>query len=268
MAKIRVVIADDEPLARENLESLLEREPDVEIVARCATGAETVAVIREAQPDVAFLDLKMPEGAGFDVVAELDRDRIPVVVFVTAFDEYAVEAFESRALDYLLKPVSDERFARALARVRERLSEDADLEFAQKLRSLIASHGEAPAVRGVAHGPAPAGTGYPERIRVQSRARTYFVPTRDILWIEADAAGVLLHTRTDSHEVRCTLAEMEGQLDPSRWVRVHRSHIVDLQAIREIQPYFHGDYIVILEDRTELRVSRRRREAIRKLMGE
>lgn len=253
---VRVIIVDDEPLARLRLRNLLAEAEDMEIVAECANGEEAITRIEHSPPDLLFLDVQMPELDGFDVVQAVGPDRVPAVVFVTAFEHFALRAFEAHALDYLLKPFDDERFATALerarARIRERLGGDLDT----RLRRLLAD------VRG-----GDGGGGYAQRLVVQSGHRSVFVRTKDIDWIEADRNYIRLHVRGHAHLVRENLGRVEASLDPAKFCRIHRSTIVNIDRIVSVEPMFRGEYQVLLHDGTKLASGRSYRPNLHRLMG-
>lgn len=239
-----VLIVDDEPPARQKARRFLEAEADVEVVGEAANGFEAVKAIRALAPDVVLLDVQMPGLDGFGVLAELN-DELPVVIFATAHDEFALRAFEVAAVDYLLKPFDTARFSDALARARDKITGGkSDVE--SRLRSLLAKVD-------VASRPI-------ERIYVRSGERAYFVSVTDIDWIEAAQNYLILHTGRTTHMVRGTVAGLLAQLDPHRFARIHRSRIVNLDSIRELRPWSHGDYTVVLRDGMELLLSRRFRE--------
>lgn len=248
---LRVAIADDEPTARATLRLLLSRHPEIEVVAECADGAATVAAVRESRPQLLFLDVQMPEMDGFAVLAGLSPEETPAVVFVTAYDEHALRAFEVRALDYLLKPFSDDRFARALERARREIAHHGLAELARRIRGLIE---DAPAAAAQADGRRGV-----ERLLISGTGRTLVVRVEEIDWIEAADYCVRLHAGKRTHLLRRTLAELEAELDPTRFVRIHRSAIVNVERVRQIRPHFKGDAVVDLDDGTELRVSRSHR---------
>ncbi|HEY4561396.1 MAG TPA: response regulator [Thermoanaerobaculia bacterium] len=245
---IRALIADDEPPARRKLRELLGREPDFEIVGEAADGVEAVEAIRTASPDVVFLDIQMPRLDGFGVIAEVGTRAMPLVVFVTAYDEHAVRAFEVEALDYLLKPVAPSRFQGLLARLRRRIDQGpGDLD--ERIERLLA------AVRPQS----PAG-GAPRQILVEKgEGRQALLPMGEIDLIRADGNYLSFFSRGEEYRRRSTLREIEERLDPAQFVRLNRSEIVRLEAIRELQPWFHGDARVILKDGSVLTWSRRYR---------
>jgi two-component system LytT family response regulator len=273
-APVRVLVVDDEPLARRTLLMLLGADPQVEVVGEAGNGARAVEMIRELAPDLVFLDVQMPEMDGFGVLRALDAERAPAVVFVTAYDEHAVRAFDANAADYLLKPFDDERFARALARAKGRVGDRRVRELAVRLAGML---GGAPSLPAAAPPPPPPSAprsesepqpaAYADRIVLRDAGRISFVDAVSIDWIEADDYVVKLHAGAATHLLREPLRDLERRLDPRRFARIHRSTIVNLGSVKELQPYFHGDYVVILRDGTRLRLSRSRREHLQALLG-
>jgi two-component system LytT family response regulator len=239
-AKIRALLVDDEPLARSNLKHLLRRDPDIESIAEAGSGAEAVAEIRGTRPDLVFLDVQMPECGGFEVLEILKTDRaLPVIVFVTAYDEYALRAFDAGALDYLLKPFDDSRFALALQRAKEKVA---------------------------AREPAP-----PQeipRLTVRSAGHEVYVQIPDIDWVEAADYYVCLHVGAKSHLLRRSMAELERDLDARIFCRIHRSTIVNLRRVRALEIDSAGEYQVILASGQRLRLSRRFRKDLQCRMRE
>jgi two-component system LytT family response regulator len=250
MVTIRALIVDDEPLARGRLRTLLAGEPDVEVVGECGDGLEAVAAVEELSPDLLFLDVQMPALDGFAVLEALDADRLPAVVFVTAHDRYALRAFEVHALDYLLKPFDRDRFRKALGRARAQI---AGAEGGGKLPALLA---DARARRQPA-----------DRLVIKSAGRVFFLRTEEIDWVEAAGNYVRLHCGGDAHLLRETMNGLEARLDGQRFLRVHRSTIVNVDRIRELQAWFHGDYLVILRDGTQLTLSRGYRPRVQERFG-
>ncbi len=235
---IRALVVDDEPLARRNLTILLRDDPDVGDITECGSGQEAIEEIRRSRPDVVFLDVQMPECGGFDVLELLGADLPPTIIFVTAYDEYALRAFEAGALDYLLKPFDDARFRRALDRAKDRLS-------------------QAP----------PARPRVVERLVVKSRGRTLFVTVSDIDWIEADSYYACLHVGDETHIIRRTLTELEQDLVGQRFARIHRSIIVNLDRIHGLELQDGGDHEVELHSKVRLRLSRRYRKKLQDRMA-
>lgn len=247
----RVLVADDEAFARQRIIQLLARERDFQVVSECAHGSEAVQAIRELKPDVVFLDIQMPELDGFGVLEAIGPDHMPPTIFATAFDQHAIQAFEVNALDYLLKPIDPDRMAKALDRVRawRRNAEPNGLR--QQLEGLLAS------VR-------QDGT-HLTRILVKQDDHHIIVKVGDIQWIEAEDNYVRMHMETDSHLLRISMAAMMSRLDPRQFRRIHRSSIVNLDFIREIQPWFSGDHVVMMKDGTRLTMSRTYRDQFKEL---
>jgi len=240
---LRVMIVDDEELARQRIRRLLAREADVEVVGEASDGVQAVESIQSLAPDLVFLDVQMPEVDGFAVLERLRPNGAPAVVFVTAHDDYALRAFDVHAVDYLRKPFDATRFREAFARARRRLAGAEAEERARTLEALLSQiRSQPPRSR--------------ERLMVRSDGRLYFVRVDDIDWVEAAGNYVKLHVGRDTHLMRETMAGIEKMLDPSRFLRIHRSAIVNLDRVREMQPWFSGEYTVILRDGTQLRLSR------------
>ncbi|MDF1502949.1 LytTR family DNA-binding domain-containing protein [Roseisolibacter sp. H3M3-2] len=253
---IRAVIVDDEPLARRRIGDLLAGAADVEVVAECANGASAIRAIDESPPDLLFLDIQMPELDGFDVLQAVGVGRVPAVVFVTAYDQFALRAFEAHALDYLLKPFTDERFEAALQRVRGRVRERNGGDLDARLRALLAE------VRG-----GSAGGGYLQRLVVPAGHRSVFVRTDEIDWIEAERNYVRLHVRGRASLLRENLGRLEAALDPAKFCRIHRSTIVQIDRIQAVESLFNGEYLVVLHDGTKLTSSRSYRPNLHRVMG-
>ena len=251
---IRVIIVDDEELARRGVRVRLDREPDVEVVAECGGGTEAIAAIRSTPADLVFLDVDMPETDGFQVIAAVGPESFPHVVFITAHDRYAVRAFEVHALDYVLKPIDDERFAHALGRAREAITGRADRTLASSLRSIV----DAARSRG------PSGD-YPQRLAVRSGSRVLLVAVNEIDWIEAAGDYVTLHVGKTEHLVRETMTSIESKLDPTRFARVHRSAIVRLDRIRELEAADNGEFHIRLATGRTLKLSRGYRRALERI---
>ena len=240
--KIRTVIVDDEDLARERMQTLLEQQPDIEIVGLCADGTSAIETIDREHPDLVFLDVQMPGMDGFEVVENIDPDHLPAIVFVTAYDGHALRAFEINALDFLLKPFDQARFEKALERARSQLTRDRSSLIDARLVSLLEGlHEERK---------------YPERLIVKSGGRVFFVRTEDIDWVEASGNYVKIHTKGEAHLIRESMKNMEAKLDAKTFVRIHRSAIVNIDRIKELEPWFHGEYVVIMRDGTRLTASR------------
>ena len=253
MKTLRALIVDDEPLARERVASLLATEADVEVVGECGDGHEAVDAIRRLAPDLVFLDIQMPGADGFQVIEEVGGDRMPLVIFVTAYDQHALKAFEVRALDYLLKPFDRERFQEALARARGRIEGRESGDLGRRLMALVQQ------MR-----PAAPRT---ERLVVKSAGKLFFLRTDEIDWIEASGNYVRVHVGNESHLLRETMASLEAKLDPDSFFRIHRSRIVNMERVKEMQPWFNGEYIVILTTGVKLTLSRGYREKLQERLG-
>ncbi len=258
MMPMRVVIVDDEELARRGIKARIQRSRDVDIIAECSNGREAIAAIRSTCPDLVFLDVQMPGKTGFDVIEAIGCDSFPRVIFVTAHDQYAIRAFEVSALDYLLKPIDDERFDIALGRVRESLARRHDSDIARRLAAVV---GEM--AMGGNHKSA---TPRSERMVVRSGGRVLFVKTSEVDWIEAAGDYVTLHVGKKSLLMRETITEMERKLGSNGFARIHRSTIVNAERITEMRALDNGEYRVLLRDATELKLSRNYRQALGRLI--
>lgn len=252
MEKIRVIIVDDEPLAREGLRMRLAREPDIEIIGECTNGREAISAIGRDHPDLVFLDVQMPRIGGFDVIKAVGAAHMPNVIFVTAYDEHAFRAFEVHALDYLLKPVDGDRFKEAIERARRQIRASNIDAINDRLRGLIADLGEEKR--------------YLERIAVKSNGRVLLLAVDEIDCIEAADNYVKLNAGREAHLLHATMNSLESRLDPQRFLRIHRSTIVNITRIRELYPMFHGEYRVILRNGTELTSGRSYRNRLQKLI--
>lgn len=245
---IRVLIVDDEPPARDLIATLLRDEPDLEVVGQCSNGREAVAAIKRCSPDLVFLDVQMPGMDGFGVLAELPADRLPLVIFVTAFDQHAIRAFEVHALDYLLKPFEYDRLRQAVRHSRTQLAQRPGTTGQTRLLALL----EELHNRGQSW----------DRLAIRDAGRILFLQPEEIDWIEAEGNYVRLHVGKESHLLRETMSATEARLASKKFLRVSRSTIVNLERVAEWQPLFHGDSVVILRDGTRLTVSRVYREAL------
>jgi two-component system LytT family response regulator len=246
---IKAIIVDDEPPARRNLRALLKRDSEIELVKECGNGKDAVDSIRALQPDLVFLDVQMPELNGFEVLEQLAGHPLPVIIFVTAYDQYALKAFEVSALDYLLKPFSDERFRKALEQAKRQIAQQDASELGRKLLRLM----------GEVKADAPR---YLTRLMVKTTGRVIFVRAEEIDWIEAYDNYVRLHVGGKAHLLRQTMNELEAALNPAQFARIHRSTIVNLDCVKELHPHFNGESLVVLADGTELKLTRSRREAL------
>ena len=270
--RIRVVVVDDEPLARRGLRVLCEQDPELELVCECADGPSAVAAVEQVEPDLLLLDIQMPEMDGFEVLDAIGPERVPHVIFVTAYDWFATRAFEVHALDYLLKPFSDDRFFDAIERAKEAIRRPDLNDFRERLRELVSAAGldvpgpgaGAPDTRG----PVPSGEGYRSRIAIKEKGRIHLVDVETIDWIEAANYRVRIHTGGKVHVLRESMRFLESRLDPTRFLRVSRSAIVNLDRIREIQPFARGSHVVILDNGARVLLSRSRREALEASLGQ
>ena len=251
---ITTVIVDDEPLAREVVRARLKSEADIKIVGEAVDGPGAVKMIRALQPDLVFLDVQMPAMDGFEVIEQVSSDYLPIVVFVTAYDRYALKAFEAQALDYLLKPFTTDRFHTALERARTEIAKAGELDTHRRLIELLDARQHAPQARDGNH--AIRGEGPLLRFAVKHNQRIVLVKVDDVDWIESSANYARLHARGTPYLVRMTMSELEKRLDPVRFARIHRSTIVQVDRIKDIAPAWHGDFDVTLRDGTVLRLSR------------
>ncbi|NPC70463.1 DNA-binding response regulator [Corallococcus sp. AB004] len=257
MAELRVLLVDDEPLARKGLRQALARHPDAVVCGECRDGREAVDAIRAQRPHLVLLDVQMPELDGFGVLREVGVEHMPAVIFITAFDTFAVKAFDVHAVDYLVKPFDDTRFDEALARARQRLRAGEAAELGRRLAALLADAG-----------PAPKAAGPPaDRLLVRVGLRSVLVPVADIEWVEADDYCVTLHADGKAHVLRESLAALEARLDPERFVRIHRSAIVNVACIQEVHRPSPTEQVVVLRSGMRLRVSRSRREHLERRLG-
>jgi two-component system, LytTR family, response regulator len=254
MRRFKVLIVDDERLSRQRIRRLLAFEPECEIAGECDNGGDAVRTLARERPDILYLDVQMPELDGFEVVRAL-RETRPLIIFTSAFDEYALRAFEVHAFDYLLKPFDRKRFRESLHRAKSHLTRERSESSDGRLAALIEHFAN--------------GRRTPDRIAVRNNGRVLFVKVGEIDWVEASDNYVCLHCGSETHVLRETMAQLESRLDPARFVRVHRSAIVNLDHIKELQPWFRGDYRVILRDGTELTLTKTHREKLesRLLLG-
>jgi two-component system LytT family response regulator len=249
----RILIADDEPLARERLKMLLVGQEGFEVVGECHDGPSTIDAIRRSKPDLVFLDVQMPGANGFEVVSALGEEELPLFVFVTAFDKYALKAFDVHALDYLLKPFDRDRFLQALARARQQLERPSNSELRGRLLALVRDLEPAPQRL--------------ERFVIKSGGRVFFVRADEIDWIEAAGNYVKLHVGTETHLLRETMNAVETQLPRETFYRIHRCHIVNIERVKELQPWFNGEYVVFLRTGARLTLSRGYREKLQDRIG-
>jgi two-component system, LytTR family, response regulator len=290
MRPIRTLIVDDEPAARAGMRQLLASDPEIVVAGECAGGDEAVRAIRDAAPDLVFLDVQMPELDGFDVLREVGVARGPAVVFVTAYDQYALRAFDVHAIDYLLKPFTDDRFREALGRAKQQVRQGHLGELSERLAVLLEQLGDAQRPAG-ANGPAPAAPStsttpttptlaippaaparearptYLERLVVKSAGKVTLLRVDEIEWIDAEGDYVRIHVGKAWHLLRETMKNLEARLDPTRFVRIHRSTIVNLERVKELQPFFRGEYVVVLNGGTTLKLSRGYRDTLEARLG-
>jgi two-component system LytT family response regulator len=251
---IRTIIVDDEPIARSGLRALLAADPDVQVICECGNGIAAVEAVRREHPDLVFLDVQMPDLDGFGVLEQLQPEEMPAIVFVTAYDQYAIRAFEVNAIDYLLKPFDRDRFAESLARVKRHIQLDRVSSLSDKMVSLLKHLGSA--------APGSSGTYRAGRILIKDRRRVSFVRQTDIDWIEVQGNYLRIHTGTESHLARDTLTAMLEKLDPTTFLRISRSHAVNVEKVKELRSLDNGRYCFTLSDGTELQSSRRHREQV------
>jgi len=247
--KIRTLVVDDEPLAREWVRNGLQDEPDVEVIGECGDGFEAVRAIAAEKPDLVLLDVQMPGLDGFGVLASVDPDKLPAVVFVTAFDRYALKAFEAHAVDYLMKPFSGERLHQAVERARAAIDRSASKDLKTQLRALLDDIERE--------------RQYPEWLLIKKEDRSVFLRVEDIDWIESARNNVRLHVGKDVYVYHETTSGIEARLDPKHFFRIHRSTIVHIERIRDMHPWFNGDYAVTLKDGTRLTLSSTYRERLK-----
>ena len=261
--RLRAIIVDDEPAARRGVRLLLERDSGIEIVGEAATGDEAADLMQREKPDLAFLDVQMPGSDGFEALGKVGAAAAPAVVFVTAYDEHALRAFEVNAVDYLLKPYDDTRFGAALQRakeeVRRRRADTVNARLTQLLDYLQQNSGTAAAAQAKEE---KAG----DRILIKSSGEIFFLKADEIDWIEAEGDYMKFHVAGRAHLMRETMARLEARLDPKRFIRIHRSTIVNIDRLRKLSPSFAGEYAVILHDGTKLKLSRGYHERIGALL--
>ncbi len=282
MSKVRVLIVDDESLSRQRIRRLVLSEPDAEVIGECANGREAVEAIRAQAPDVVCLDVQMPELDGFGVLQQLGPDVRSKVLFVTAYDEHALRAFDVHAVDYVLKPVDADRFRKAFDRARRAHQQSSAADRLGQLLDTVrrVSDGEptasffTPSTTGAPPVSASDGTAvapntprYASRVLVKHDGRMFFVKVGDIDWVEADRNYVKLHVGNTAHIIRDRISHIEGTLDPRMFARIHRSTIVNLNRVREMQQWFSGDYVVILDNGAKLRLSRHYRDRVEQQIG-
>jgi two-component system LytT family response regulator len=250
---LTALVIDDEPIARHAVVRLLREDPDIEVAGECGDGVSAVAAIRDLSPDLVFLDIQMPAITGLDVVATIGASRMPATVFVTAYEQFAVCAFEANAVDYLVKPFSRDRFADTLRRAKQRMAtaRGADADATARIMQALASLQQRDA--------------YLERVPVREDERVVLVDVDDIVWIKASGNTVRLHLADRVHELRETMAALAARLDPRRFARVHRSAIINIRRVKDIHPWFNGYHVVTMDTGQQLRMSRYQHDAFLKL---
>ena len=264
---IRTIIVDDEPLARRGLELRLREAPDVEIVRQCGNGREAIAAIAELAPDLMFLDIQMPGLSGLDVVAQVPQESLPMIVFVTAFDRFAIQAFEAHALDYLLKPVDDERLGRALERVRAQWQQKQAVAQREQLMALLAeTRGRGEIESGDASATASGTRRHAAMLPIRVGRETVRLDVATIDWIDAAGDYMCLHAAGQTHVLRATMKELEEMLDPRLFQRVHRSTIVNLARVTALRPHLNGECFLRLKSGQEVKLSRSYRDKVEVLL--
>jgi two-component system LytT family response regulator len=267
---IRAIIVDDELLARRGLELRLRAHDDIEVVAQCGNGREAVEAVAAHSPDLMFLDIEMPGVDGFEVLRRIPQTSMPMVVFVTAFDRYAIEAFEAHALDYLLKPLVDERFERTMAHVRDQFMQRRSVKHREQLVSLLASvtgTGQLDAEELLARGADGLPRRFPEVLPIRLGRETVRLPVSAIEWVDAAGDYMCVHAEGRTHVVRATMKQFEERLDPTQFQRVHRSTIVNVRRIRKLKPHTNGEYFLTLDGGHELKLSRSYRDRLERILG-
>jgi len=253
MARLKLLIVDDEPLARERIREMLRADPQIEVIGDCSNGDDAIEAVKTFRPDILLLDIQMPGTDGFGVLEALDPQDIPCVIFITAYDQYAVKAFEVYALDYLLKPFDRERFTRAIERGKQHVLKERNSSLNDRVLAVLNEIKNKPE--------------YLERLVIRTNGHIFFIKTEEIDWLEAEGNYVRLHSGKESYLLRDAISSLENQLDPKRFLRIHRSAIVNINRIQELQPWFHGEYRVILQDGVQLTLSRSYRDKLNELVG-
>lgn len=249
--EIRSIIVDDEPVARNIIKRFLKNDADIKIIGEAGNGQDAVKIIFEEKPDLVFLDIQMPEITGFDVIEQVGTENLPFIIFVTAYDEYTLKAFEINALDYLLKPFNKQRFENSINRAKDLIWSKKYIK--RKIDSLLDDIGKQKKIL--------------NKILVKTGGRVLFLETRDIEWIEASAYYVKIYSKKGIYPFRETLTNLENKLDPDRFIRIHRSFIVNTDAIKEIKQEVNNNFVVILNDNTRLNLSRNYRQKLFKIFG-
>lgn len=268
-ALIRAIIVDDEELARRGIQIRLDAYPDIEVIAQCVNGREAIDAVTREQPDLMFLDIQMPGLSGLDVLARLPHESMPMIIFVTAFDRYAMEAFEAQALDYLLKPINDSRFAQSMDRVRDQWQQRSALTQREKLMKLLADTQGSSSIDGnqlLQHLEAIADPPYADVLPIRDDAETVRVNVATIDWIDAAGDYMCVHAGGRTYVLRETMKSLEAILDPQVFQRVHRSTIVNVKRVRRLRPHMNGEYFLTLQDGQEIKLSRTYRDRVDQLL--
>ncbi len=267
-AKIRTLVVDDEPLARDGIMTMLAQDPEIDLVGSCGDGQSAVTAIRTQRPDLVFLDIQMPKRDGFEVLAELKPDERPTVIFITAYDKYAIKAFELCAIDYLLKPFRDARFFSALTRAKKEIRQNRASDLGEKVQQLLGYVQELTKGAGAtAPASAQGGSESTDRVVLKTGSDIHFIRAADIIWVESQADFIKVHTTGPAQLVRETLQSLEERLDPTKFLRIHRSSLVNLEHVRKVTPAMYGDYTVLMSDDTKLRLSRKNRGKLKQLIA-
>lgn len=260
MNTIRAIIADDERLSREYIKQLLAEYTNVELVGECKNGLEAVNAAFTHQPDLIFLDIQMPDLNGFEVIEEIKKEmKMPFIVFTTAYEQFALKAFEVSATDYLLKPFTEERFREAINRTLDLLEKNKLSETNSAIEALLKLYNQTKPEKAIEI--------YPSRILIKANRKMLFVDTAEIFWLEASGDYVKIHLKNSSYLVNDSMAYYESTLDPGLFIRVHRSHIVNVKFITEFKPYFNGEYIIVMANGQEVKLSRSYKDKIKTLLG-
>lgn len=263
---IRALIVDDESLARRGLALRLAAFPDIDLIGQCSNGREAIAAIAEQRPDLIFLDIQMPGLNGFDVVRALQAEQMPLVVFVTAFNEYALDAFDVHAVDYVLKPVDEDRLAKTVERIKRQLAHKASEADKQRLMNFISDiTGEQYSTVEEVFSRANNEASYPARLSIKDKNETTLVDIKDIAWVDAAGDYMCLHTAQQTHIMRCTMKELERYLNPALFQRIHRSTIINLDHVDKIQNHINGEFFLLLKNGARLKMSRGYKEKIKHL---
>jgi two-component system LytT family response regulator len=265
MKPLRAIVVDDEKLARRGLALRLADIEQVDVIAECANGEEALQVIGTESPDLVFLDIQMPGMDGFDLVCELQADAMPLIIFVTAFDQYAIDAFRIHAVDYILKPIDDERLEEAVERAVTRHAISSP-DSKERLLALVSGRNESSAAKELVADDSPART-WPERLTIKDGSDFQFIRIADIQWIDAAGDYMCVHAGGKTHIMRTTMKQLEASLDPDIFIRVHRSSIVNANSIATATSHLNGEYVLTLEGGARLKVSRSYRERIKSMLG-